>query len=461
MLPEVEGVAAIAGWRLSDWQRGVIRDWSRIDSSGKFVHRSCGASVPRQAGKSVVAIVWVTFLVAVMGYSVLWTDHNYSTTCEMLRRFRKVFGARPGDPSAPRCFNKLLRAASSKTSQEMYELTNGGRLCFSTRTESASLGFSFDVIVYDEAQLLTTEQMQTLQPTTSSGPHHNTQTIMVGTPTRAGSLASKFRELRDRAISAPGDDVCWVEWGVSEVGDVLDESRYYEVNPSLAAGVADIDAIKSSISLMAADKLAVAQEYLGYWVPGATSAVLTAEEWGACAVSADDAPKDGGVVAYGVKFSPDGALVALAACRRTDTGSHVELIRTEGTVSGVGWLADWLAERTDRAAAVAIDGRSGAGALVERLASSRVPPRYVMRPRAGDVTTAASMLLEGVRGHGLTHIPGTDLDTSATSATRRKVGSDGGWAFGGEASLPIEAASLAMWAAATTKRNPARKGRVA
>ncbi len=456
----IEGVASLMGYNLAPWQRMVLGAWSRHTPEGSWVHRRCGASVPRQAGKSVIAIVWVTFLVVILGYSVLWTDHNYSTTCEMLRRFRKIFGSKANDPNAPKAFNRLVESTSSKTSQEKYEFVNGGVLCFSTRTESASLGFSFDVIIYDEAQLLTAEQAQTLQPTTSSGPHRNTQSILVGTPTRAGCAADNFRAMREEAIDTPEPDLCWFEWGVDEVGDVFDEARYYAVNPSLHGGVADIEAIKSSIRLMSSDKLGIAQEYLGYWVPGASSAVVSRAQWEACAIADADTPKNGGVVAYGVKFSPDGALVALSACRKTEAGYHVELVQSESTADGVSWLAKWLIERKTKAAAVAVDGLSGAGALRQALAG-KVPRGYVMAPRTSDICNASAMTLEAIKNKTLTHIEGTELDVSATESIRRKVGGGGGWSWGGEASLPMESAALALWAAETTKRNPNRKGAAA
>ena len=48
-------------------------------------------------------------------------------------------------------------------------------------------------------------------------------------------------------------------------------------------------------------------------------------------------PKDG-KVAYGVKFSPDGAVVALAACRRPKTGvPFVELVAYKSMADGFGW----------------------------------------------------------------------------------------------------------------------------
>ncbi len=195
---EIATVADLIGYPQLDWQRDVTRVWSTYDEDGQWVHRRNGASVPRQAGKSVDGIVWATTLTALLGYSVLWTDHNYSTTCEMLKRFQRIFGRKPGDPWGIADFNRLVRRFNSKTAQESFELTNGGVLAFSTRTRSSALGYSFDVVFYDEAQELTGEHVQAITPTTAAGPHHNTQDVYLGTPTRAGSSATKFRELQQR-----------------------------------------------------------------------------------------------------------------------------------------------------------------------------------------------------------------------------------------------------------------------
>jgi len=79
------------GYELLGWQRDMLCNMGAVDGSGKWVHPRVGGSIPRQQGKSVSLIVWAAFLAAVMGYKVLWTEHNYSTTMEMLERFRAVF----------------------------------------------------------------------------------------------------------------------------------------------------------------------------------------------------------------------------------------------------------------------------------------------------------------------------------------------------------------------------------
>lgn len=454
----VAEASAAGGVDLLPWQVDLLRDWTAVDAGGRFVHHRCGASIPRQAGKSVDGIAWVVSLVVFMGYKVLWTDHNYSTTCEMLRRFKEILGSKPDDPAArhPR-YNARMTRANNKTAQESFEFKGGGVLAFSTRTKSAALGFSFDVVVYDEAQELRGEHVQAITPTTTSGAKQNPQFIYLGTPTRAGSTAEVFQNMRNEAWSEnPGEDMCWIEYGVNEVGDVSDETRWAEANPSLGA-LANYDAIRAGMRSM--DELAFAQEYLGYWLPKVADAVIDPDEWRGCEIAKEDAPKEGGRVAYGVKFSADGSAFALAAARRTDGGAvHVELVMNGSTSRGPSEPASWIAARSHAASCCVIDGLSGADSLVD--AMGKAPRHYVVRPGAGDVIAAADMMLAAIRGGTMTHLDDPALNLSATTATRRAIGSRGGWGWGGDNSTPIEAASLALWGAKTSKRNPARKLRI-
>lgn len=454
---EVKEVAALASINQTNWQVDLIKDWSAHTPDGQWIHRRCGGSIPRQAGKSVDGIVWCVFLLAILGYGILWTDHNYSTTCEMLRRFQEIFGKKPNDKDAKfKFFNDLVERVSNRTAQEAIFLKNGGFICFSTRTKSAALGFSFDIVVYDEAQELKTEHMQAIQPTTTSGAHHNTQAIFLGTPTRAGSNAEVFSDMHIEAWENPLDDMCWIEYGVDEVGDVLDESRWPLANPSIEEGVADVNAIRTGIRAFKSDVLAAAQEYLGYWLPKVANALISKKEWLACQIEPEESPKEGRI-AYGVKFAPDGSEVALAAAIKPKSGiSHVELVFIESMAKGTTWLADWLAERPNRASCVAVDGKSGTGMLSEKLVD-RVPNKYYRVMKTQDAITASSMMLEAIQNGEITHIESPALDESVLAATKRKIGDSGGWGFGGDTSCAIEAAANALWAVTTTKRDPNHK----
>lgn len=430
------------------------------------MHARNGASIPRQAGKSVDGIIWALTLAVPLGYTVLWTDHNYSTTCEMLKRFRKVLGHKVADRTeGVPAFNRHVTRVVNATSQEAYEFDSGGVLAFSTRTKSAALGYSFDVVFYDEAQELRSEHAQIIEPTMSSGAKHNAQRVYLGTPTRAGSTATTFLNLRRSALSdEPPADLSWVEWGVDEVGDVFDASRLRAVNPALAGGVADIDAIVSGISTLAADggELAAAQEYLGYWLPSQTAAaVIPKDAWDACGIEGFPAPKPSiEKVAYGVKFSPDGSRMALCACvERAGRRPHVELVMECASPRCVPAAADWLAERREVCALALLDGRSGAAELDARL-KGRLPSSAHRLADARDAALAPQALLAAVEAGEVTHLalPGQAmLDEAVASAVKRKIGTNGGWGLDGPGCHIAEAAALALLAVRTAKRDPRRR----
>lgn len=461
-LGDVAAAAAPSmGYELLDWQRDFLCDMGAVDAAGKWVHPRVGESVSRQQGKSVDLIVWASFLAAVMGYKVLWTEHNYSTTMEMLKRFRDIFGKDPHDRVLGRPgWREQLVDVCSQTSQEWMAFRSGGVIQFSTRTKSSRLGFSFDVVVYDEAQELTGVHVQVINPTTTSGSKHNLQLIYAGTPTRAGVSAEVFRNVRAQAWGGGSGDLMWLEYGVTEIGDIWDESRWWAVMPSLGHH-ADARAIRAGMKDM--DELGAAQEYLGYWLPEATGGdppLLSSEQWDACEVDAAPREDPGERVACGVKFSADGSTVAVACAVRPPSGpDHVELVSLEPTSRGVGWLAGWLAERSRRYCAVAIDGRSGAGTLCERLEQLRVPRGYVTRPTADQAVSAANAIYEGIQTRSVTHVADEALGRSATTSVRRRIGRSGGWGWGGDEPEAVEAAGLALWELSNSRRNPSRKGR--
>jgi hypothetical protein len=436
-------LAALAGIDLIDYQRDELMDWGARGDGG-YLHREIGSSIPRQAGKSTAGIAWAVFRAVAEGAKVLWSDHNYSTTCEMLSRFRDIFGRKPNDPYAKHPqFNKLLVDASSKTAQEKFVLSTGGVICFATRTKSASLGYSFDMVVYDEAQELTDEQQQAIIPTTSSGALHDTQALYLGTPTRPGSPGTVFGRLRGKIRRGEEPGACWWEWGVSEVGDVYDDSRVYAVNPALPH-VADIEAIRAARGQMT--ELAFAQEYLGYWLPSEVAVVpaVPVDAWAACATAE---PARGEPAAWGVKFSPDGAEVAVAVAVPCERGWHVELAARRSTVRGSGWLARAIASR--QGATWVLDGKGSARALMERLPEDA---DCAYEAKTSDVVEASAVFLDAVREGALEWFDAgageTDqLTASVERSPKRKIGTGGGWGFGGADSAPVEAAALAVWAA--------------
>ena len=80
-------------------------------------------------------------------------------------------------------------------------------------------------------------------------------------------------------------------------------------------------------------------------------------------------------------------------------------------------------------------------------------------PGTKDVIAAVGGFTNSISEHSLTwYQPQTVLDESARTAIKRPIG--GGYGFGGDNSLPVEACALALWGVKTCKRDPTRKMRI-
>ncbi|MFR9159064.1 MAG: hypothetical protein ACLVJ8_00880 [Ruthenibacterium lactatiformans] len=181
------------------------------------------------------------------------------------------------------------------------------------------------------------------------------------------------------------------------------------------------------------------------------------DAWNKCA---SDDTKPEGKTAYGVKFAADGSAVCLCgAVIPKDDPARISLIELQPGGRGLTWLVDWLNERYSKASCVVIDGRGGADVLVDRISDTWRMKGAVIRPAAKDVVAAAGLLVNSVNEGELTwYRPQEILRDSAVTAAKRPIA--GGFGFGGENSLPIEACALALWGAKTSKRDPTRKMRI-
>lgn len=450
-------LAAAMDINLDRWQMDVLSDWMATGDDGKWIHIRNGLSCPRQNGKTLLLEARLNYGALFVGEKILYTAHDYSTVTQLFDRMQYYFGEKKNDEFAkfPE-LNERITTVRRAAGKEAIFMKNGAAIYFSTRTNSSRRGFTVDSVIVDEAQELTDTQLKAIMATASSGPLGNPQFVFTGTPPGPETSGDVFATIRDGALSGKEEDISWNEWSVDAVGDVRDESRWYETNPALGIRL-DIGVIRAEVSTM--KDVSFAQERLGYWLPKSQLiAVLKKDEWEKCATKT---PPDDGKLAYGVKFSADGATVSLAvALKPADGPVHVEIIENRSMGSGISWLADWLIERKNKAATVVIDGLNSSLTLVEMLRNKGMTSKGAITvPKAGDVVTASSMLLNAVREGKITHFDQPALNESALNSEKRTIGSNGGWGFGSKTvdSSLIEAVALAHWAVITSKRDPNRK----
>lgn len=443
------------------WQRLVLNDWLAIDDSGKLLNKLCVLPVQRQNGKTGCCEPRETWGLIKRGEKILHTAQEFQTAQIAFDRVRKKFGSCKNDPFArfPE-LNALVDRYTTSSNQMVLDLKNGGHIEFRTRGSNSDMGRggTFDLVVIDEGQSYTDAQDAALSPLNSAAPSGSPQTIIMGTvpDPRQPHKGEKFASIRASLHDDPYRGACIHEWSVSEVGDVRDVSRWYEVNPSLGFQLLE-SALMKDVRTMSPD--AFAREHLGWWPETVTtSSAISASDWDACKV---DEPESSGLVVYAVKFSPDGSVGTLAQCRKPDEGvPFVYVVESRSMSGGMAWFVDELAKRKDKAAQIIIDGQGNAQTLNDRLLERGVSARTIIRPSTGDAITAYASLANAVKERQVAHYGQPGLDSSATKTKRRRIGTRGGWGFESteeaDATL-IEAACLAYWGAITTKRRPGRK----
>ena len=445
------------GYDLDRWQNDVIDCWLGKDDAGEYNVTSAGLSLPRQNGKNVCIEAREFFGLVVNGEKILHTAHQVRTSKKSFRRLAAMFT----DKTHPEVTD-LVKAIRYTNGEESIELLNGGTIEFSARSRQAARGFDgISLVVYDEAQELTDDQVEAIMATLSASATGTRQIIYSGTPPYPGCPGEVFRRRRTVCTKDPGKHDCWHEWSVDAESvsniNVSDTSLWYMTNPALGIRLTE-DFTAEELRTMSADGFA--RERLGWWAPIITQKdeyAIPKEIWDACK---SDAPKPEGKTAYGVKFSADGSTVSLCgAVIPTDGPARISLIETQTTGQGIKWLSDWLNARYKRASCVVIDGRNGVDVLIERIAETWRMRGSIIRPSTKEVIASVSNLTNALNEQNVTWYSGQEiLRDSAITATKRPIG--GGWGFGGDDSTPIEACALALWGATVSKRDPNKEMRI-
>lgn len=443
-----------------EWQRLVLDDWLST-RGGKWSALTCGLAVPRQNGKNAVLEIRELYGAVGLGERILHTAHEVKTAQKHFRRLKHFFGTRADDPGArfPE-LNALVETVRSVNGQEAIYLKNGGSIELVARSKNSGRGFTVDALVMDEAQEMSEDALEALMPTTSAAPLGNPQWIFTGTPPGPSASGEVFTRVRSEAMGDHPGRLSWHEWSVKDNVDLDDRVLWRMTNPALDAGRLQESVIEGERARFSEGGFA--RERLGRWaLEGGATRLVSAELWASTGVA--EAPD--GVRSIAVAFNFEGDRVSTAGAVKHDAGVHAELIAAySGPVeAGVSQLADWIADRWRDLAMIAISGRAGV-ALEQALRDRGVSARAIRMLTGMEYFAANAMTLDGLKAGTLTHpveVPGDALAASVAVSDMKKRGANGQW--GWEATTPdgdetpVEAFSVAYWAARTSKRKPGRK----
>jgi len=464
--PGVRDKLSHLGIGFDPWQQGLARAVLAKRANGKYAAGVGGVviSIPRQVGKTytVGAIAFALCLIYPR-LKVIWTAHHsntadetYDAMAEMARRQR----------IAP-----FIRAVRQGSGKQSIHFKNRSRIEFGAREHGFGRGKQkVGILVLDEAQILSERAMENLVPTTNQA--ENPLIFLMGTPPRAGiDNGEVFRNRRREALAGESDDMVYVEFSARrpvdvstwKQGQVGDWAAVAEANPSFPLRTPKAAILRMRKLLPSPESFRY--EALGIWDEDGADSVISKHRWAELEV--DEAPN--GVLSYGVAFSFDDTRVSVGGAIKSEDRVHVELIdahngrRDDGVSELVRWFCDDpdSPERWRKAAQIALCGRAGATVLYEALRARGVPAKVLLLVSTSQYTTGCAMFLDAVRDGTLSHLSGQPpLDDCVTSAEKKPRGQDGAWGWkapDGHDETPVEAVTVALWAAKTSKRKPGRK----
>ena len=424
------------------WQEDVLEDWLGRQSSGRWAAATCGLAVPRQNGKNGVIEMRELFGMVLLGEKFLHTAHEVKTARKAFLRIASFF-------ENPRQYPELAALAKEirKTNgQEAVVLTNGGSVEFIARSRGSGRGFTVDVLVCDEAQELTDEELAALLPTISAAPLSNPQVILTGTPPDPERLLAEqgevFRRIRKDGESGSDKHLAWTDYGMPDGPlsgiDLDDRGAWQEWNPALGVRLA-IGEVERERSLMSTETFA--RERGGWWGdPAESGGPLPG--WPNLFTEEEPPPP----AAIGLAVSLDASFASIASADLWDDG-RVNLAAVDRR-PGTRWLVG-EAQRIQAAhgLAVVLDQKCPDATLLPALIEAGVDVTVM---KLADYVDACSEMVNRVREGRVTHQRTPELDDAVRVGAWRDVG-DGQRVFGRKKSAGpvdmLEAATAAMYGA--------------
>lgn len=438
------------------WQRLVLDDWLGR-SAGRWTHLSCGLSCPRQNGKNAIVEVRELFGMVGRGEKILHTAHEVKTARKAFKRLQFFFGRSVGDRAAkfPE-LNARVIELRNVNGQEAIFLENGGSVEIVARSKNSGRGFTADVLIMDEAQEMSDEDIEALMPTTSAAPLGDPQWIFTGTPPGPKVNGEVFTRTRGDALAGAARS-CWHEWSACEPGDLhlidLDDRKVWNgSNPSLGAhrsGELQLAVVEGERGKFSPEGFA--RERLGVWDdPQVAGMVIPLESWRTPCEDARSTFEGAPVVV--VDVTPDRAKASIArAGLRSDGLPHGEVVANE---PGTQWVIPMLKAATVKPRRILVDASGPAGSLIAEGAAAGL---LIEPVSTADHAKACGLLYDLVTEGRVRHGPDVLLELALAGAVKRDIG-DGAWLWSRRNSLvdisPLVAFTIAVWAVNETPDAP-------
>jgi hypothetical protein len=429
------------GTPLLEWQKLVLKRWLAEDKYGNFVNLECGLSVSRQNGKGEIVVARIIYGIIFRKATGLYTAQLQDSVDVVLRRVQNFFYENPHEE----IFNLLTpRFRKKPKNYDFLEFENDASYKFKTRIRLSGLGNTNDELINDEAAEMLDSHQSTLMPTVSAAKSKNPQIIYAGTPPMAETVGEVFQRVRTSKLK--GKAGAWTEWSVENFTSREDQDAWVQANPSYGYFLLP-NVIEAEAASMPADDFN--RMRLGWWAGIEDKRAIKQHVWDKLATPK---PKfdDDWKPAYAIKFSPDRSSYSLAVAQPLKDGRiHVEIVLHRPMSDGFHRLSKWLIERWRNAAAIIIDGQTGAPILVEELTHSGIPIKKLTLPTMKEVVAAHQFMRDGIDQQDFSHYNQPLLNETVRVTKERQFGRYGGFGWDSMSkhlsTSALDAATYAYW----------------
>lgn len=445
--PQVMKVMEALGYRPMPWQRELASIAYELDSDQSLAYSEVIAVVPRQAGKTSLALGVQVHRATAMRKrlespqrSLYLAQKGLDARNKLVEEHLPILQASRFAPH----FTSILR-----TGNEGIQWNNGSYHHVGAPTAKAGHGGTLDLVQIDEAFVHATNDIeQGVKPTMITRESSQMWIVSAAGNEKSIYLKNKVEMGRETVRQGLQEGICYVEFSADENEDDLEDPQIWaQVHPAIGHTIKAKD-LKADFRSMPREEFNRA--YLGIWSKKTKPRVVPAEKWDECA-NVELVPLDPVCFALDVAFDRSSACISVAG-RSNDGRIVVEVLRHE---QGTGWVVEavqFLLSKY-RNSTISVDPGSSAGSLLPFFERQNINPRLLTTQ---DVGRSAGFFVDQVNDRKLVHRDDFALNVALGGATQRKIGDKWGWGrTPGVDITPLVSCTFAAWALETAP--PARK----
>lgn len=426
-------------YQLDEFQRFCIRGILSEDANAQLCALLSLVVMPRQNGKGTILEVVELYALFVLDLPlILHTAHLGETSADHMARLWAAISS--DDELAGQCKQVLAKG------YEAIERRGAGEIRFRTRSKKGGRGGSPQMVVFDEALFLTSQQMSAILPSLSAQTMADDAPLLILASSAPLGESEVLHSNRSAILSGQMPQAFLAEWSVelpdtdgdlaAAIREVMaDPESLWQANPG--AGIRIDPDWCWTIERGSMTPETWCQERLGVvFASDGDSGILPATNWQACRDLTSTV--DAGRIALAV--GPAGAWSAIGLAGEREDGSlHLEVVRH---AVGTDWLVEAALAGVEQFGPLLVDPKGPTMAVLAMLEAGGVELEELALT---DVTRACAELQLDVRNCRARHLDQPELNTAVAGVAIRPVGES--WVFSAKASLidvtPLLAVTLA------------------